>query len=162
MTQIVPPEDKSNPVPRRVMLAIATACALFAASSESFAYDGPTFRTGLWKLERTLETNGKPTDRRQPSGLLVARHTTRCVNPTNALKAELTPLEVGACNVSDLHKTADGYVFEKVCRGATPIKTEINVKSDSAYTEINEGQMGKISTKETVVARRVGDCHPPT
>ena len=162
MTQIVPPEDKSNPVPRRVMLAIATACVLFGASSESFAYDDPTFRPGLGKLERTLETNGKPTDRRQPSGLLVARHTTRCVNPTNALKAELTPLEVGACSVSDLHKTADGYVFEKVCRGATPIKTEINVKSDSAYTEINEGQMGKISTKETVVAQRVGDCHPPT
>jgi hypothetical protein len=35
MTEIVPPEDKYNPVPRRVVLAIATACALFAAGSES-------------------------------------------------------------------------------------------------------------------------------
>jgi hypothetical protein len=145
-----------------VVLAIATACALFAAGSESFAYDGPTFRTGLWEFERTLETNGKPTDRRQPSGLLIDRQTTRCANPTNALKAEFTPLEVGVCNTRDLHKTDSGYVFQKVCGRSAPIKTEIDVKSDSAYTVINEGNMGKISTKETVVAHRVGDCHPPT
>ena len=160
MTQIVPPEDKSNPMPRRTMLAIAAACALFATGSESLAYDGPTFRSGLWKFERTLETNGKPTDRRQTSGLLIDRHTTRCVNPTNAVKAEFTPIEVGACNTRDLRKIDDGYVFQKICRGDAPVKTEINVKSDSAYTEINEGNMGKISTKETVVANRVGDCDP--
>src|SRR6202051_2864703 len=162
MTQIVPPKDKSSRVPRRVMLAIAAACALFAAGSESFAHDGPTFRTGLWKFERTLETNGKPTDRRQPSGLLIDRQTTRCANPTNALKAEFTPLEVGVCNTRDLRKTDNGYVFQKVCGRAAPIKTEINIKSDSAYTVINEGNMGKIAAKETVAAQRVGDCHPPT
>ena len=80
-----------------------------------FAYDGPTFRTGLWKFERTLETNGKSTDRRQPSGLLIDRQTTLCVNPTNALEAEFTPLEVGACNTRHIRKTDNGYVFQKVC-----------------------------------------------
>ena len=161
MTQILPPEDKSNPVPRRVMLAIAAACALFAAGSESFADDGPTFRSGLWKFERTLETDGKPTDRLQTSGLSIARQMTRCVNPTLELKAELKPLKViGACSTSDLRKTDDGYVFEKVCGSAAPIKSEINVKSDSAYTEIHEGNIGKQSTKEIVVAQRIGDCHP--
>jgi hypothetical protein len=39
-----------------------------------------------------------------------------------------------------------------------PIETQIDVKNDSAYTEINQGSIGKISTKETVVAQRVGDC----
>jgi len=95
MTEMVPREDESNPVPRRMLLAIAAACALLATSSASFAYDGPTFRSGLWKFERTLET-------------------------------------------------------------------EINVKGDSAYTEIHQGSIGKIPTKETVVAHRVGDCDPPT
>jgi hypothetical protein len=50
------------------------------------------------------------------------------------------------------------YVVERSCGGGSPIKAEIDVKSDSAYTEINEGNIGKMSTKETVVAQRIGDC----
>jgi hypothetical protein len=38
------------------------------------------------------------------------------------------------------------------------METQIDVKNDSAYTEINQGIIGKISTKETIVAQRVGDC----
>ena len=161
MTAIVPREDESNPVPRRMLLAIAAACALMATSSESFADDAPTFRSGLWKFERTLETDGKANDRLQTSGLPIARQMTRCVNPTLELRAELTPLKTGGCNTKDLRKTDDGYVFQKVCGDAAPIKTEINVKGDSAYTEIHQGNIGKIPTKETVVAERVGDCDPP-
>jgi hypothetical protein len=143
------------------MLAIAAACALFAAGSKSFADDGPTFRSGLWKFERTLETNGEATDRLQTSGLSIARQMTRCVNPTLELKEELTPLKViGACSTRDLRKTDDGYVFEKICGNSAPIRSEVNIKSDSAYTEIHEGNIGKLSTKEIVVAHRIGDCHP--
>src|SRR5258706_7379297 len=57
MTAIVPREDESSPVPRRMLLAIAAACALFATRSERFAYDRATFRSGLWKFEPTLETD---------------------------------------------------------------------------------------------------------
>jgi hypothetical protein len=162
MTKIIPRDGKSNPVRRHVFLAIAAISALFATQSECFAYDGPAFRGGLWKFERTLETDGKPTDRLQTSGLLIDRAATRCVNPTDALKAEFTPFQVGACNTKNLQKTDEGYVFQRVCGEAAPIKTEISVKNDSAYTEVNQGNIGKISTKETIVAHRVGDCHPPT
>ncbi len=160
MTEIVPREN--NPVPRRILLAISAACALLATSSASFAFDGPIFRSGLWKFERTLETDGKPNDRLQTSGLPIDRQMTRCVNPTQALKAEFTPLKVGACSTKDLRKTDDGYVFQKICGSAAPIKTEISVKGDSAYTEIHQGSIGKIPTKETVSAHRVGDCRPAT
>jgi hypothetical protein len=37
-------------------------------------------------------------------------------------------------------------------------QTGSSSKNDSAYTETNQGSIGKISTKETVVAQRVGDC----
>src|SRR6476661_1622825 len=165
MTPIVPRENESSPALRRTLLAIAAACALLATSSEGFAYDGPTFRSGLWKFERTLETDGKPTDRLQTSGLSIDRSMTRCVNPTSALKAELTakfaPFRVGACDTRDLQKTDSAYVFQKVCGGAAPVKTKVEVKSDSAYTEIHEGNVGSIPTREIVVAQRVGDCHPP-
>jgi hypothetical protein len=153
-------EGKSNRCRHRLVIA-ATVCALFASKSESFAYDGPVVRSGLWKFERTLETDGKRTDRLQTSGLLIDREMTRCVNPTAALKLEFAPLQFGTCSAKDVRKTDEGYVFLKVCAGtATPIKTEINVESDSAYIEINQGTIGKIASKETLVARRVGDCHP--
>jgi Protein of unknown function (DUF3617) len=161
MTPIVPREDESNPVPRfprSMLLAIAAACALLATSSASFPYDGPTFRSGLWKFERTLETDGKPNDRLQTSGLPIDRQMTRCVDPTLELKAEIAPPPAGGCTTKDLRKTNDGYVFQKICGGTAPIRTEINVEGDSAYTLVHEGSIGKIPTKETVVARRVGDC----
>jgi len=157
MTEIARRENRSNPIRRRVVLAVAAACVLFATRSEGFAYDGPVLRGGLWKFERTLETDGKPTDRLQTSGLLIDRQMTRCVNPTRALQSEFAPF--GACSTKDLRKTDDGYVFQKVCTGAKPIMTKIDVQGDSAYTEINQGNIGKIASKETVVAHRVGDCH---
>ncbi len=139
MTQIVPPEDKSNPVPRRMMLAIATACALFAAGSESFADDGPTFRSGLWKFERTLETNGEATDRLQTSGLPIARQMTRCVNPTLELKEELTPLKVGACNTRDLRKTDDGMAM--FSRKSVEVLRRSRARSMSKVTALTRRSM---------------------
>ena len=151
-------EDKSNSVRRPGMLAATAAIALFAAMPGCLAYDGPTFRSGLWKFERTLEADGKPTNRLPTSGLSIDREMTRCVDPTSALKAEFTPSHFGACKTKDVRKTDGGYVFQKICGRLAPIETQIDVKSDSAYTEINQGNMGKISSKEIVVAQRVGDC----
>jgi hypothetical protein len=158
MTERASCEDKSNPVRRPGKLAAMAAIALFAAMPACLAYDGPTFRSGLWKFERTLEADGKPTNRLPTSGLSIDREMTRCVDPTLALKAEFTPSHFGACKTKDVRKTDGGYVFKRACESGEPIETRIDVKNDSAYTEINQGRIGKISTKETVVAQRVGDC----
>jgi hypothetical protein len=142
---------------RLTSLAIAaTAVAMVAATPACLAYDGPTFRSGLWKFERSLETDGKTTNRLQDNGLPIRQEVTRCVNPTPAVKAEFTPLE--ACKPKGFQNTDGRYVIERACGGYSPIRTEIDVKSDSAYTETNAGNIGKISTKETVVAQRIGDC----
>jgi hypothetical protein len=143
---------------RQLVVVAGVVCALLVTESKSFAYDVPSFRGGLWKFERTLETDGKQTDRRQTSGLLIDRQMTRCVNPTHALQSEFAPLQVGVCNTRDVRKIDDGYTFEKVCAGVTPVRTQIDVKGDSAYTEINQGDIGKISSKEILVAQRIGDC----
>jgi hypothetical protein len=140
---------------RRAGLAIA-AIALVAAMPACRADDAPTFRSGLWKFERTLETDGKTTNQLLANGLSINQEIIRCMNPTFSVKAEFTSFE--ACKPRDLQKTDGSYALQRVCGGNSPIKTQIDVKSDSAYTEINEGNIGKMSTKETVVARRVGDC----
>ena len=99
-----------------------------------------------------LETDGKATDWVLTSGLLYARQITRCVSPTRALQAETA---LGLCKIRGLRKRDDNYEFQKVCRGGAPVK-----KSDSDYTEINEGRIGGIATREIIEARRVADCHP--
>jgi hypothetical protein len=158
MIKVARSEDKSNSVRRLGVLTAAAAIALFAAVPACLAYDGPTFRSGLWKFERTLETDGKPTDRLPTSGLSIDREMTRCVDPTSAVKAEFTPSHFGTCKTKDVRKTDGGFVFQKTCGSDLPVETQIDVKSDSAYTETNQGSIGKISTKETVVAQRIGDC----
>ena len=150
-------ESIARPANLRTGLALAAAAiALVAATPACLADDAPTFRGGLWKFERTLETDGQVTNRLQDNGLPIRQEITRCVNPTSAVKAEFTPFE--ACKPQDLQKTDGGYALQRICGGSSPIKTQIDVKSGSAYTAINEGNIGKMSTKETVVARRVGDC----
>ena len=158
MTQIAP-RHNPNSIQRPVLLALAALAALWATTSAVLAYDGPVLRGGLWKFERTLETNGKSSDLLQISGF--ARETTRCVNPSRVLRFEFTS-RLGFCPARDIRKNDDTYVFQKVCRGTSPIRTEINVKGDSDYTEVNEGKTGKIAAKETLVAHRVGDCRPPS
>src|SRR4051794_12810421 len=109
MTATLPDEGKSVLIRPRAIVAMATACVMLAISSASLAREPPTLRSGLWKIERTLETNGQATDRRQTSGLLFERETTRCVNPNGALRSLLTPLIPGICSTRDLRKTDEGY-----------------------------------------------------
>jgi hypothetical protein len=128
MTDLARCEDKSNSVRRPGVLAAVAAIALFAAMPACLANDGPTFRSGLWKFERTLEVDGKPTDRLPTSGLSIDREVTRCVDPTSALKAEFTPSHFGACKTKDVRKTDGGYVFQRTCDSGGPIETQIDVK----------------------------------
>jgi hypothetical protein len=158
MSENLAPKPVSNQIVRQLAVAAGVVFALLVTKSESLAYDGPVFRSGLWKFERSLETDGRSTDRLQTSGLLIDRQTTRCTDPTRAIRLEFAPKQFGTCGAKDVRKTGDGYAFEKVCSGSRPIKTEIEVKGDSAYTEINQGDIGKISSKEILVAQRVGDC----
>lgn len=144
MTKPVRCEDKSSSFRRPGLLAAAAATVLFAAMPACLAYDSPTFRGGLWKFERTLETDGKPTDRLPTSGLSIDREMTRCVNPTSALKVEFTLSHFGACKTKGVRKTDGGFVFRRTCGSGAPIETRIEVKNDSAYTESNQGSIGKL------------------
>jgi hypothetical protein len=40
-----------------------------------------------------------------------------------------------------------------------PVRTTIVVESDTAYTEVNELQVGALLRTDTVVARRISECN---
>jgi len=80
-----------------------------------------------------------------------------CVDPGNAAKAS-RPIFLGNCQVRRTEANDNDYVTLTTCGAGAPIRTEIRVESDTAYTAIHEGKIGARTTKDIVVARRIGDC----
>jgi len=125
------------------------------ASAEEF--DGPSFRLGMWEFERTLEHTGSLSALPQAT-FLTSERSARCVNPTEAMRETFRSSDVGNCHSAKPEKFDNRYIFSLRCDVLGPVRTEIAVESDAAYTEVNEFIAGKFKRRETVVARRLGDC----
>ena len=138
--------------------AMLLAAGLLVVPSPADAKDPPRFRPGLWQFDRTLEVNGTQTDRRLTSNLLIKPRETRCVDPTDSLKTWSRPLFLGTCRVTRSQPSNNEYVSLTSCGTGSPVRSELKVESDTAYTQIYEGKIGADTTKDIIVARRIGDC----
>jgi Protein of unknown function (DUF3617) len=142
----------------RWILLIVSALAApifssFARADEPF--EGPKFRRGEWHFMRTLEATNQGRGRVR----LLERDMTRCVDPTEAMRATFSSPSVGNCHSAKPERVANKYIFSKRCDYMGPVSTVITVQSDEAYTEVNELTVGRVSKIDLVVAQRVGDCH---
>lgn len=135
--------------------AIAIVIAGSAGSSVAWAevpFGGPTFRKGLWRFDRTLE---------YPNHRVVVRQEelTRCVDPTHAMKGTFSSPDIGSCRSTKPERSENRYTFESRCDFMGPVRTDIIVHSDEAYTEtnglLNAGNFPKV---DKVIAQRIGDC----
>jgi hypothetical protein len=140
-------------------LCVAFALILCAPSLSSQAqageaFGGRTFRKGLWRFVRTLESV-KPQDVRHK---LLEQEMTRCVDPTQAMKAIFSSASIGSCHSSRPEKVSNKYIFSNRCDYTGPVSTVITVQSDEAYTEANELTVGQLLRKDLVTAKRIGDC----
>lgn len=127
--------------------------SLAQAQAEMAPYQGPHFRKGLWHFERTLyylSRSSKAPLRRQEM--------TRCVDPTLAMKGIFASPDVGSCHSAMPRMTDNRYVFSMRCDYMGPARTEITVKNDSAYIEVNEIVVGNFPREDRVVAHRIGEC----
>ena len=84
---------------------------------------------------------------------------TRCVDPTDSMKATFSSKSVGSCVSTQPQKSGNTYTFARRCDYMGPVSTVITVHTQDSYTEINELTVGKYPRTDLVVARRVGDCH---
>jgi hypothetical protein len=84
---------------------------------------------------------------------------TRCVDPTQAMKATFSSAPVGNCHSAKPEKVNNRYIFSNRCDYMGPVSTVITVQSDEAYTEVNELRVGQLPRTDFVIARRIGDCH---
>jgi hypothetical protein len=138
-----------------IVVIVWGAAAPTTASADEFA--GPSFRSGMWEFERTLENTGSLTPLPQAT-FQTRQQVARCVDPTEAMKETFRSSSVGGCQSVKPEKVNNRYVFSLRCDFTGPVRTEIEVVSDAAYTEVNEVAVGKFLKRETVIAHRVGDC----
>jgi len=137
-----------------ILIALTVAAPLLSShvqAQENFG--APTFRKGLWRFVRTLEIVTKSNVRQT----LLEREMTRCVDPTQAMKATFASGPIGSCHSARPEKVNNKYIFANRCDYMGPVSTVITVQSDEAYTELNEIRVG-LPRKDLVVARRIGDC----
>jgi hypothetical protein len=124
----------------------------FALALPAHAQDLPQFRKGMWEFDRTVDAGtGRPQ----------ALKSQRCTNPTDDLRKQNAMLEQVGCKASEVTHSGNTYSFSADCNVngvAVQSKSVITVESDSAYRVNVESKQGPQSTKETLVARRVGDC----
>lgn len=140
---------------RCVWLAIALiGVGPLASQANAEALEGPTFRKGMWHFVRTLELVVSSKTRQR----LLAREMTRCVDPTQAMKATFSSPPVGNCVSTKPERSKNKYTFSNRCDYMGPVSTIITVHSDESYTEFNKLTVGNLPRTELVVARRIGDC----
>lgn len=120
------------------------------------SFSGPSFRKGLWRFIRTLDVvrNANKNFKYR----VVNAETTRCVDPTHAMKATFSSAPVGSCISDKPEKVGNQYTFGRRCDYMGTVSTVITVRSDEAYTELNEVSTGENPRTDMVVATRIGDC----
>jgi len=120
------------------------------------SFSGPSFRKGLWRFIRTLDV--VKTANKNFKYRVVNAETTRCVDPTYAMKATFSSEPVGSCVSDKPEKVGNKYTFGHRCDYMGAVSTVITVRSDEAYTELNEVSTGEHPRTDMVVATRIGDC----
>jgi hypothetical protein len=131
--------------------SIIVFALLVAAASGVGAAETPQFEPGLRTFNRTSQGS-------QPGSKPVTAATQKCTDPTQLFNK---PAQMPGCKFSPMTRSANTYSFTADCTiqgAALTSNTVIAVESDSAYTQTVESHGGGQSTKEVLVAKRVGEC----
>lgn len=131
-------------------LAVAGVIAVFGAGA--FAEALPEFTQGSWQFARSIDSgSGKPQ--------MIT--TTRCASPSDDLRARREQAGKIGCNMSPVTKSGMTYTYSVNCvvhGEPTQSRSVLSVESARAYRVDIESKSKGQTTKETLVARRVGDC----
>lgn len=138
---------------KRMIVATLTVILFFTlARGPALADDLPVLRQGLWKFQRTVR--GKKIE------------TTKCTSPTEDMKKMNAMLEKSGCRFAPVKKSGNVYTYTADCSMKMPTGATMSSRSTSVMTVASESSY-KIeidvvtdgqSSKELLVAQRVGDC----
>ena len=134
------------------MKQIVVIMLLGLAFAATAAEELPEFRKGMWEFNRTIDAGTG-----QPQVIKLQR----CVSPTDDMREQNRQLVAAGCKATDVVKNGNVYSFTADCtiQGETmQSKSVVTVDGDSGYRAEVETIQGPVMTRESLVARRVGDC----
>jgi hypothetical protein len=136
-------------------MALLFGLSILAPQSRAEEFDGPVFKKGLWRFQRTLEL---PRGVSGAAQVLQAVDTIRCVDPTVAMKGTFLSPDIASCRSTKAEKRGNRYTFANRCDYLGPVRTDIVVLGRDAYTEVNAVNAGVVRTVDKLMAQRIGDC----
>ena len=96
--------------------------------------------------------------RRTKTSFFPRRDATRCVDPNIAMASIFASPPIGGCRSEAPQRFDNQYVFGTRCDVMGPVSTVITADSENAYSEVNLLAADPLPKRDTVLARRVGDC----
>ena len=134
-----------------VGLLVALALTLAAVAS---ADPWPVLRSGMWEYQRTMVRSDQP-------GKPIVVTKRKCGNPTEDMKRQNAQLTAAGCRFSPVRKAGNTYTYTAQCSMAglqVQSRSTLTVENPGAYRLFVESREGGATSKETLIARRVGDC----
>jgi len=134
----------------RCGVVLATALA----TSGTTAADFPPLRAGMWEFNRSVEGAAG-------GGAPSSFTSKKCTDPAADMKASNERMKQAGCKLSPTTQNGSTYSFSAECQiQGTAMKSEsqLTVAGDSAYTVRIVSNANGRTTRETLSARRVGDC----
>jgi hypothetical protein len=132
-------------------LAVSLILALGTTGIASAA-DAPTFRPGMWRFERSIEsTGGKPEK----------VETTECLDPTLNQKRQVEKLTKAGCRFEPVVHSGGSWRRKATCKIGDIASTSdsvITVEGPDAYSMTVENVINGQKSHEELKARRMGDC----
>ena len=129
------------------VLAMTLAAVVFAGS-------WPTLRSGMWEYKRTMVRSDQP-------GKPIVITKRKCGNPAEDMKRQNAQFTAAGCQCSPVRQAGNTYTFTTQCSMAgmqVQSRSTLTVESPDAYRLYVESREGGATSKETLIARRVGDC----
>jgi len=134
------------------MRALTTVLVLGLAAPAWAADRLPVFRPGLWEFKRSVDGgDGRP----------ATLTNQKCTSPTDDMNAKTESMAQAGCQPSPVTKNGNMYSFGLKCtiQGvAIESRSLITVINDSAYEADVDSKQGNATTREKLVARRIGNC----
>lgn len=139
---------------RLAAFLFAALASMPAIAHTGKADDPPAFRKGMWEFQRTLPGQGA-------GGKDAEIATKRCLDPTASLKTMGEMMAKQGCKFGTPAVKGNVRTSTSECpvQGGTVTSERVmTVTSDSAYTVHITTTSGGKTSKETLVAKRLGDC----
>ena len=141
-----------RPPVSRAIAAAATGVCCMALPAVTAAQGPPAFQKGMWEFTRTIDSG---------TGAPQTMATKRCASPSEDMRVQREKIQSTGCKMSPATSSGSKYTFTLTCdiKGVAVQSTSMmTVESASAYQLDVQGQGGGRTTKEHLVAKRVGDC----